>query len=134
MTTSHASDTSATDQHGQLRDTRDAFDSVSGDYDGERGNNELIQEMRAEMWRWLDATFPAPSRLIDLGCGTGLDAVRMAHSGHRVTATDWSAKMVERTAERAARDGVAARIDALAIGAHELQKLPGDGEYDGAYS
>jgi len=40
---------------------------------------------------------PRSSRLIDLGCGTGLDAVRMAHSGHRVTATDWSSQMVERT-------------------------------------
>jgi len=131
---SHASETTPADELAQLRDTRDAFDSVSADYDGERGNNELIQEMRAEMWRWLDATFRTPSRLIDLGCGTGLDAVRMARAGHHVTATDWSAKMIERTAERAAADGVAERVSALAIGAHELEKLRGDGEYDGAYS
>ena len=134
MTSSHVPDTSSTDEHARLRDTRDAFDSVSADYDGERGNNDLIQEMRAEMWRWLDATFPTPSRLMDLGCGTGLDAVRMARAGHRVTATDWSALMVERTAERAAQSGVAGRVSTVAIGAHELDKLPGDGEYDGAYS
>src|SRR5215831_4539759 len=134
MTTSHASDTSSTEQLGQLRDTRDAFDSVSGDYDGERGNNELIQEMRAEVWRWLDVTFPTPSRLIDLGCGTGLDAVRLAHAGHYVTATDWSAKMIERTAERAASQHVAERVRALPIGAHELERIEGDGTYDGAYS
>jgi ubiquinone/menaquinone biosynthesis C-methylase UbiE len=134
MTSSHVPDTSSTNEHARLRDTRDAFDSVSADYDGERGNNELIQEMRAEMWRWLDATFPTPSRLLDLGCGTGLDAVRMARAGHRVTATDWSAMMVERTADRAARDGVAERVSAVAIGAHELDQLPGDVGYDGAYS
>src|SRR6476659_4985876 len=126
MTSSPASDASSTNVHGRLRDTRDAFDSVSADYDGERGNNELIQDMRAEMWRWLDATFRSGSRLIDLGCGTGLDAVRLAHAGHHVTATDWSAKMVERTAERAARDGVAERVRALIIGAHELDRLEGD--------
>src|SRR3569832_758057 len=62
----------------RLRDTRDAFDSVAADYDGDRGNNLLIQQMRDEMWRWLDATFPPRARLIDIGCGTGLDAVRMA--------------------------------------------------------
>ena len=56
------------------------------------------------MWRWLDATFPSGSRLIDLGCGTGLDAIRMGHRGHRIAATDWSANMVERTRERAARE------------------------------
>src|SRR6516162_8769734 len=106
MITSHAPETGSGDETSRLRDTRDAFDSVSADYDGDRGNNDLIQEMRAETWRWLDVTFPTPSRLIDLGCGTGLDTVRMARAGHRVTATDWSALMVERTAERAAQSGV----------------------------
>src|SRR5580704_3584654 len=88
----------------QLDETRDAFDSVAADYDGPRGNNALIQDMRSEMWRTLDATFAPGSRLIDLGCGTGLDAVRMARVGHHVTATDWSQRMVERTRERAERE------------------------------
>src|SRR6202163_3023131 len=78
----------------ELRDTQDAFDSVAADYDGPRGNNPLIQDMRSEMWRWLDATFAPGSRLIDIGCGTGLDAIRMAGMGHRITATDWSSQMV----------------------------------------
>ena len=80
----------------RLRETREAFDSVAGDYDGPRGNNLLIQDMRAEMWRWLDRTFAPNTRLLDLGCGTGLDAVRMAQRGHRVVATDWSTEMVAR--------------------------------------
>jgi ubiquinone/menaquinone biosynthesis C-methylase UbiE len=118
----------------QLHDTQQAFDSVAADYDGPRGNNPLIQDMRNEMWRCLDATFGNGSRLIDLGCGTGLDAVRMARSGHRVTATDWSPQMVERTHNRAARERVSERVQALALGAHELQRLEGDQAFDGAYS
>jgi ubiquinone/menaquinone biosynthesis C-methylase UbiE len=118
----------------QLSDTQEAFDSVAADYDGVRGNNELIQDMRTEMWRWLDATFAPGSRLIDLGCGTGLDAVRMARSSHWITATDWSAKMVERTRLRAQESGVDARVRALALGSHELQWLDGREMYDGAYS
>jgi SAM-dependent methyltransferase len=117
-----------------LLETRDAFDSVAADYDGERGNNALIQEMRHEMWQWLDATCAPDSRLIDLGCGTGLDAVRMAQCGHRVTATDWSPKMVARTLKRAQDDGLAARVTALALGSHELQGLTESNTYDGAYS
>jgi SAM-dependent methyltransferase len=118
----------------QLRDTRDAFDSVAADYDGPRGNNDLIQDMRSEMWKWLDATFSRSSRLIDLGCGTGLDAVRMAQLGHFVTATDWSPRMVSRTSERIEREHLTDRVEAVAVGAHELHRLDVAGGYDGAYS
>jgi SAM-dependent methyltransferase len=118
----------------QLRDTQDAFDSVAADYDGPRGNNALIQEMRAEMWRWLDIAFSPGARLIDIGCGTGLDAIRMARLGHHVAAIDWSVQMAQRTGERAARERLTARVQALALGAHELERLDGAGTYDGAYS
>jgi ubiquinone/menaquinone biosynthesis C-methylase UbiE len=118
----------------QLRATRDAFDSVAADYDGPRGNNALIQEMREEMWRWLDSTFAPGSELLDLGCGTGLDAVRMARAGCRVIATDWSAQMVRRTNERAIEEQLTARVVALVAGAHDLNRLEGHGIYDGAYS
>ncbi len=117
-----------------LRDTQDAFDSVADDYDGPRGNNDLIQEMRSEMWRWLDAVFAPGSRLVDLGCGTGLDAVRMAQRGHHVTATDWSAQMARRTSDRALREHLTDRVQVAAVGAHELQRLSGEAIYDGAYS
>ncbi len=118
----------------RLRETQDAFDSVAADYDGPRGNNLLIQDMRAEMWRWLDATFAPGSRLIDIGCGTGLDAVRMARLGHQITATDWSPQMVRRTDDRAARERLQPRVQAIALGAQQLCRLNGAGSYDGAYS
>lgn len=117
-----------------LRDTQDAFDSVAHDYDGPRGNNDLIQDMRSEMWRWLDTTFAPGSRLIDLGCGTGLDAIRMVKLDHLVTATDWSPQMVQRTRDRAEREHLSDRVTATVVGAHELHRLDTPGVYDGAYS
>jgi ubiquinone/menaquinone biosynthesis C-methylase UbiE len=122
------------DPLSRLGDTREAFDSVAADYDGVRGNNALIQDMRVEMWRWLDRVFVPGSRLLDLGCGTGLDAVRMAQRGDRVIATDWSSAMIARTAERARQEAVADRVQAMAIGAHELERLEGQAILDGAYS
>ena len=118
----------------RLSDTQDAFDSVAADYDGPRGNNALIQDMRSEMWRWLDATFAPGSRLIDVGCGTGLDAIRMAQLGHHVTAIDWSPQMARRTSDRAAGERLTDRVRTIAMGAHELHRLDGEGIYDGAYS
>ena len=116
----------------RLNDTQAAFDSVAADYDGPRGNNTAIQDMRAEMWRWLAASFAPGSRLIDLGCGTGLAAVHLAAQGHRVTATDWSERMIQRTRDRAREAGL--DIVCRALGAHELERLEGDGAFDGAYS
>lgn len=118
----------------RLRETQLAFDSVAADYDGPRGNNGLIQQMRAEMWRRLDDTFPRASQLIDLGCGTGLDAVRMARRGHYVTAIDWSPRMVQRTRERSEREQVADRVQALQMGGQELNRLEPDASFDGVYS
>lgn len=118
----------------QLRATQEAFDSVAADYDGPRGNNDSVQDMRAEMWRWLDSTFAPGSRLIDLGCGTGLDAVRIAQQGHRVLATDWSPQMVQRTHDRAVAAGLEGPVQASLVGAHELHRIEGAAEFDGAYS
>lgn len=116
----------------ELSETQAAFDSVAADYDGPRGNNVLIQRMRNTMWRVLERRFARQARLLDLGCGTGLDAVRLAQGGRTVLATDWSPLMVERTAQRAADEQVTQRLQARCVGAHELQLL--DGTYDGIYS
>lgn len=116
----------------ELGETRAAFDSVAADYDGPRGNNALIQRMRNTMWRTLERRFSRQARLIDLGCGTGIDAVHLAQTGRTVLATDWSPHMVERTRQRAAAAGLGDRVAARALGAHELAQL--DGHFDGAYS
>jgi len=118
----------------RLRDTQQAFDSVAADYDGPRGNNAAIQDMRAEMWAWLHRSFAPGGHLLDLGCGTGLDAVHLAGRGHHVTASDWSPAMVERTRERARLSGLAAQVDARAVGAHELARIEGKARFDGIYS
>jgi len=116
----------------QLLDTQRAFDSVAGDYDGPRGNNELIQRMRANLWDAVQREVPVGSRLLDLGCGTGLDAVEFARRGYGVLATDWSPQMVERTRSRATLSGLAGRIATAHLGVQQLDRL--SGEFDGIYS
>jgi SAM-dependent methyltransferase len=116
----------------RLLDTQRAFDSVAADYDGPRGNNELIQRMRVTLWDTVQRLFPAGSHLVDLGCGTGLDAAEFARRGYRVLATDWSPRMIERTRERAAAEGLEPMMRAEHVGVQELAKL--EGPFDGMYS
>ena len=123
----------------QLLDTADAFDSVAHTYDGPQGNNLLIQRMRDITWARIEALLPAgAASLIDIGCGTGIDAQHFAALGHRVLATDWSPAMVERATARGlalAAAGAAGHLRAERVGAHELQLLhPGNDRFDLAYS
>lgn len=116
----------------QLLDTQRAFDSVAADYDGPRGNNELIKRMRLTLWSTVQAELPPGSRLLDLGCGTGIDAIEFARRDYRIVATDWSPRMVERTRARAAAEGLMSRVTVAHLGVQQLDQL--DGEFDGIYS
>ena len=107
----------------QLLDTQRAFDSVAADYDGPKGNNALIQRMRETVWRTLTDTCPAPARLLDLGCGTGIDALELARRGYTVLATDWSPQMVERTRARAVESSLSDRVTTAHMGLQELDRL-----------
>ena len=115
-----------------LADTQEAFDSVAAIYDGPRGNNVLIQRMRELSWQLIAQHVPAPGRLLDIGCGPGIDAYHFAQNGYRVLATDWSPRMVQRAAARAAVSGLTERLEAARVGAQELHRV--NGEFDGAYS
>ncbi|WP_299698405.1 class I SAM-dependent methyltransferase [Hydrocarboniphaga sp.] len=119
----------------QLLATQRAFDSVAADYDGPKGNNALIQRMRTTMWDTIEDTFTGGSRLLDLGCGTGIDAAELARRGHSVLATDWSPQMVERTRARAAAAGLNERLAVAHVGIQQLDQLdPGGEKFDGIYS
>ncbi|WP_244754178.1 class I SAM-dependent methyltransferase [Rhodanobacter sp. B2A1Ga4] len=116
----------------QLLDTQRAFDSVAADYDGPLGNNELIQRMRLILWDTVHSTVPPGARLLDLGCGTGIDALEFARRGFHVVATDWSPLMVERTRARAAAAAMQSRVTVAHLGIQQLARL--DDEFDGIYS
>src|SRR5579859_7019331 len=110
----------------QLIDTRRAFDSVAAHYDGPTGNNALIQRMRGQMWNALTDLLPAGARVLDLGCGTGIDSAYLAARGYRVLAIDWSAGMVARTQQRIKTLQLESRVQVRHLGIHELSRLAGE--------
>lgn len=116
----------------QLLDTQRAFDSVAADYDGPRGNNELIQRMRTTLWDTVCKEVPTGSQLLDIGCGTGIDALEFASRGYQVVASDWSPAMVGRTRSRAAVAGLESNVMAVHLGVQQLDQL--QEEFDGIYS
>ena len=67
-----------------------AFDAIASRYDDmfSAAANPLIAMMRERVMRAVDRHFPEPATLIEIGCGTGEDAVALLERGHRVVACD----------------------------------------------
>jgi SAM-dependent methyltransferase len=89
--------------------------------------------MRRRLWREVERHVPAGGRLLDLGCGTGLDAVHFGDQGYRVVATDWSPQMVLKTGQRVGARGLRDRVTVQHLGIQELDQLKGE-RFDGIYS
>lgn len=72
-----------------------AFDELAADYDATFSDSALGKTLRSLVWSRLEQAFQPPQRVLELGCGTGVDALNMALRGVEVVATDASAGMIE---------------------------------------
>src|SRR5207244_9106566 len=93
--------------------TREGYDRWAEVYDGER--NPLIALEEPEVDRLLGEV--AGLDVVDVGCGTGRHALRLAARGANVTGIDFSEGMLARAREKEAADPVRWLV-------HDLTKLP----------
>jgi len=101
-----------------------AFDSLAARYDALWSESPIGRAQREAVWRRIDPLFKSGDTVLDLGCGTGVDALHLAERGVRVRAIDASAGMV-----RIARDR---GVDARKLRIEELPEV--SGVFDGAIS
>lgn len=106
--------------------TLQAFDALAQGYVEGWGSHPLARLLRARVLALCGAEFPDEGRVLDLGCGPGLDASALDALGYRVTAIDASEGMVQVARGR----GVAARRHDLA----DVGALASEGPFDGALS
>jgi SAM-dependent methyltransferase len=101
-----------------------AFDILAARYDEVWTRSAVGRSQRAAVWRHLAPLFGPGDSVLDLGCGTGEDALHLGSSGIRVRAVDQSAEMVRIARERGVHASVLPieRIDEL------------DGRFDGVIS
>jgi SAM-dependent methyltransferase len=111
-----------------------AFDSIAGGYDAEFTTSALGRVLRRMVWERFAACFAPQSSLLELGCGTGEDAIHLAKLGHRVLATDASPRMVDCARRKAEAAGVAGRIRFRVVPMESLSTVLGTEIFDGVYS
>ncbi|MCL7497377.1 MULTISPECIES: class I SAM-dependent methyltransferase [Streptomyces] len=110
----------ALDRAGQA----EAFDAIGDRYDDAFPHKDGQLTSGA----WLAGTLPAGSRILDLGCGTGLPTARqLTDAGHRVVGIDLSPSMVELARENAP-DADFHRLDIADL---RGGRLGGPGSFDG---
>jgi SAM-dependent methyltransferase len=76
------------------------FDAVALRYSELWSETAAGRLQREAVWRAIDPLFAPGSRVLDLGCGIGDDAVHLGARGVRVTGIDESAAMVGAARER----------------------------------
>jgi len=125
-----------------------AFDALAPVYDRSFSESLLGGLYRRAVWRRVDPRVVPPTRVLDLGCGTGEDALHLAGLGASVLAVDASPAMVAEVerklaasqggATAAAASGesrgpgaeAAARVEVRRLAAEEVGALAGEPPFD----
>lgn len=86
-----------------------AFEAIAAHYDATFSDRPIGRVLRRAVWRRLDLAVAPGMRVLDLGCGTGVDAQHLAERGLSVLGIDASAAMVRVAERRIAAAGLADR-------------------------
>jgi SAM-dependent methyltransferase len=122
------------DSQKKVGTSADAFDNVATRYDADSTYIELSVWFRALVWERMERIFKPGMHILELGCGTGEDAVWNAKRGLTVTATDASQAMLEETRRKAISAGVADRVHVVPFDFSKPETWQLEGQFDGVYS
>jgi SAM-dependent methyltransferase len=110
-----------------------AFESLATDYDRRFSATSIGRRMRRAVWQRCEARFRAGSRVLEMNCGTGEDAVHLAQLGAQVLATDVAAAMVDIARNKVRRAGVENQVRVKRLAWEDLGSLA-EGAFDGVLS
>lgn len=114
-----------------------AYDAYAARYDKLLEENRINAYMREAMLRIQRETFSPGERLLELGAGTGDEALALAALGCEIVASDPSAEMVRVAREKANTHPAGQRVTFLECHARNLGEAlreEPDGSFGGAYS
>ena len=81
------------------------FDAIAGRYDESFTNSKVGAAQRASVWKELEKAFRPGDSVLEIGCGTGVDACFLAERGVTVAACDSSPQMINLAIRRIRENG-----------------------------
>jgi len=111
-----------------------AFDAMACSYDASFTHSSVGMVLREIVWSRADQVFNAPGHLLELGCGTGEDAIRFGHCGFEVTATDASSLMIDVARAKARKATAADNLEFLCVPMEHVATAFRGRQFDGLFS
>jgi ubiquinone/menaquinone biosynthesis C-methylase UbiE len=109
------------------------FDAMAGAYDKEFTATRIGSLMRSAVWARCAARFEKGSRVLEMNCGTGEDALWLANFGIQVLATDISSAMLRVASDKLALSPNNGSVKLQCLSWEDLPTLR-EGPFDGALS
>jgi SAM-dependent methyltransferase len=110
------------------------WDAAAVNYDRNFSGTLIGQTRRLSVWRDLERVFHAGQRLLELNCGTGIDAIHLAARGIQVVACDISPRMIQIARQDAINSGFGGSLDFRVLPTEDLESLASELPFDGAFS
>jgi len=113
------------------------FDGVATAYDDMESRHPVFQWLRLRVQNAAVASFAPGARLLEIGCGTGTDALFFARRGFRLVSVDPSPEMLEVARKKIALAGFANVVELQPGSAGQTEELiarHGAASFDGIFS
>jgi ubiquinone/menaquinone biosynthesis C-methylase UbiE len=111
-----------------------AFSRQAWEFDSLYGNDTIVRYKRRRVRSHLEKHLASASRILELNCGTGEDAVWLAQQGHKVHATDISGSMLEQVNDKLKHLQLLRSVSLEQCSFTELELLQDKGPYDHIFS
>jgi ubiquinone/menaquinone biosynthesis C-methylase UbiE len=110
------------------------FDEAAETYDQAFTHTVIGRAERDSVWQELGHVFHSGQRILEMNCGTGVDAIYLAERGLRVLACDISARMIDIARRRSSSRRLGDILEFRVLATEDISTLSDEAPFDGAFS
>jgi ubiquinone/menaquinone biosynthesis C-methylase UbiE len=110
------------------------FDQLAAKYDSEFSNSLIGKAQREAVWKVLTRYFKDGDNILELNCGTGVDAMFLAGKGISIFACDASQQMVAKAEQNLRQRSPLLPAVFFHLPTERIRELHPENRFDGAFS